>query len=171
MNREMVNVRALSVAVSALMGEQQAGMLADLYRLLDDAEKVGFDDGRDQGFEEGAQFGSPEYYNNGYDLGYQHGKEDAPQTVDEQTIFNDGWDYGYDYAQEEAEEDSREALQDALNETEVNPNYGMTAEDVAAFKAQTNVYGGTAAALITDEGNVRPASEELAEALGLEVRR
>lgn len=78
MNHQWVNVRAMETALTALLGVERMNVAKDLYRLLDNAENVGYQEGHKVGEEDGDQ----ENFYTGYDVGFKDGENYAFQDVD-----------------------------------------------------------------------------------------
>jgi hypothetical protein len=99
-NDVMLNFKALFIASTALLGEQNTKVLSELYTLLDKAEKGGYEEGYTTGTADNvtSQKRLEDAYKDGnahsqanYDEGYRSGHDDG---------FDDGYAEGYRTASE-----------------------------------------------------------------------
>lgn len=67
MNHILINERAMTTALTALLGVDRMNVVKDLYRLLDNTETAAYQEGYKAGDEDGTQDG----FHRGYDAGYE----------------------------------------------------------------------------------------------------
>lgn len=112
MDTNNVNFAALETAVTTFVGENGAKMIYELYKLLDEAEKRGAQQGAEKANYAIMQ-AQNEGHRAGFDVGYEFGYEDGSAPPYDPNILHGAGDMVVDY---ETEEDFVQAMLDEMYE-------------------------------------------------------